>query len=276
MVAEQALLQQVNEAGLDEVFGRMIDFYSIHCAFLSKLDGDARGGAALSVRFVTGQPIMFASTGEKLDDFDVFHPERMASRILGMGDMLTLIEQAQQTFDEDEAERMAQKVASGNKFTLEDFLEQMLAIRRMGPLQNLLGMLPGAGQMKDQLNNLDERDLDSIRRLGASTKDPSRTIGHKGIGFKSVLDITDSPQITSECLSLCFNRARSRRRVRGAAPEATAIPVLPFPFPLDDADVAPPEDAALVQRLLGDGFATVVRLPFRADREDVAGHIARW
>ena len=127
---------------------------------LSKLDGDARGGAALSVRHVTGQPIMFASTGEKLDDFDVFHPERMASRILGMGDMLTLIEQAQQTFDEDEAERMAQKVASGNKFTLEDFLEQMMAIRRMGPLQNLLGMLPGAGQIKDQLNNLDEKDLD--------------------------------------------------------------------------------------------------------------------
>ncbi|WP_134323096.1 signal recognition particle protein [Cumulibacter soli] len=127
---------------------------------LSKLDGDARGGAALSVRYVTGQPIMFASTGEKLDDFDVFHPERMASRILGMGDMLTLIEQAQQTFDEDEAERMAQKVASGNKFTLEDFLEQLQAIRRMGPLQNLLGMLPGAGQIKDQLNNLDDNDLD--------------------------------------------------------------------------------------------------------------------
>ncbi|WP_106850667.1 signal recognition particle protein [Blastococcus sp. Marseille-P5729] len=127
---------------------------------LSKLDGDARGGAALSVRFVTGQPIMFASTGEKLEDFDVFHPERMASRILGMGDMLTLIEQAQQTFDEEEAERMAEKVASGNKFTLDDFLEQMVAIRRMGPLQNLLGMLPGAGQIKDQLNNLDEKDLD--------------------------------------------------------------------------------------------------------------------
>jgi signal recognition particle subunit SRP54 len=127
---------------------------------LTKLDGDARGGAALSVRYVTGQPILFASTGEKLADFDVFHPERMASRILGMGDMLTLIEQAQKTFDEDEAERMAGKLASGTDFTLEDFLEQMVAIRKMGPISNLLGMLPGMGQMKDQLENIDDRDLD--------------------------------------------------------------------------------------------------------------------
>ena len=127
---------------------------------LTKLDGDARGGAALSVRYVTGQPILFASTGEKLADFDVFHPERMASRILGMGDVLTLIEQAQQAFDEDEAERMAGKLASGNDFTLEDFLEQMMAIRKMGPISNLLGMLPGMGQMKDQIESIDDRDLD--------------------------------------------------------------------------------------------------------------------
>ena len=113
---------------------------------LTKLDGDARGGAALSVRYVTGQPIMFASTGEKLTDFDVFHPERMASRILGMGDVLTLIEQAEQTFDAEQAERMAGKLASREGFTLEDFLEQMMAIRKMGPIANLLGMLPGAGR----------------------------------------------------------------------------------------------------------------------------------
>jgi signal recognition particle subunit SRP54 len=127
---------------------------------LTKLDGDARGGAALSVRYVTGQPILFASTGEKLADFDVFHPERMASRILGMGDMLTLIEQAQEAFDQDEAERMAGKIASGSDFTLEDFLEQMMAIRKMGPISNLLGMLPGMGQMKDQIESIDDRDLD--------------------------------------------------------------------------------------------------------------------
>ena len=127
---------------------------------LTKLDGDARGGAALSVREVTGQPIMFASNGEKLEDFDVFHPDRMASRILGMGDMLTLIEQAQKHFDEDEAEAMAAKLASGNQFTLEDFLDQLQAIRRMGPIGNLLGMMPGMGQMKEAISQIDDRDLD--------------------------------------------------------------------------------------------------------------------
>ena len=127
---------------------------------LTKLDGDARGGAALSVRYVTGQPIMFASNGEKLEDFDVFHPDRMASRILGMGDMLTLIEQAERTFDQDEAEKMAGKLASGNQFTLEDFLGQLQAIRRMGPISNLLGMMPGMGQMKEAMSQVDDRDLD--------------------------------------------------------------------------------------------------------------------
>ncbi len=131
---------------------------------LTKLDGDARGGAALSVREVTGQPILFASNGEKLEDFDVFHPDRMASRILGMGDMLTLIEQAEQAFDQEKAEVAAQKMGSG-QLTLEDFLEQMLAIRKMGPIANLLGMLPGAGQMKDQLAMLDEKHLDRVQAI---------------------------------------------------------------------------------------------------------------
>jgi signal recognition particle subunit SRP54 len=131
---------------------------------LTKLDGDARGGAALSVREVTGQPILFASNGEKLEDFDVFHPDRMAGRILGMGDMLTLIEQAEQAFDQEKAEVAAQKMGSG-QLTLEDFLEQMLAIRKMGPIANLLGMLPGAGQMKDQLAMLDEKHLDRVQAI---------------------------------------------------------------------------------------------------------------
>ncbi|MFE2753309.1 signal recognition particle protein [Actinosynnema sp. NPDC059335] len=131
---------------------------------LTKLDGDARGGAALSVREVTGQPILFASNGEKLEDFDVFHPDRMASRILGMGDMLTLIEQAEQAFDAEQAEAAAVKMGSG-QLTLEDFLEQMLALRKMGPIANLLGMLPGAGQMKDQLANLDEKHLDRVQAI---------------------------------------------------------------------------------------------------------------
>jgi signal recognition particle subunit SRP54 len=109
---------------------------------LTKLDGDARGGAALSVRHLTGQPIMFASTGEKLGDFDVFHPERMASRILGMGDVLTLIEQAEKSFDAGTAERMAGKMMEGKEFDLEDFLEQMMQVKKMGSLTSLLGMLP--------------------------------------------------------------------------------------------------------------------------------------
>jgi len=131
---------------------------------LTKLDGDARGGAALSVREVTGEPILFASTGEKLDDFDVFHPDRMAGRILGMGDVLSLIEQAEQVFDAEQAEAAAAKIGSG-ELTLEDFLEQMLAIRKMGPIGNLLGMLPGAGQMKDALAAVDDSQLDRVQAI---------------------------------------------------------------------------------------------------------------
>jgi signal recognition particle subunit SRP54 len=131
---------------------------------LTKLDGDARGGAALSVREITGVPILFASDGEKLDDFDVFHPDRMASRILGMGDVLTLIEQAEQVFDAEQAEAAAAKIGSG-ELTLEDFLEQMLMIRKMGPIGNILGMLPGAGQMKDALAAVDDTQLDRVQAI---------------------------------------------------------------------------------------------------------------
>ena len=131
---------------------------------LTKLDGDARGGAALSVRQVTGQPILFASNGEKLDEFDVFHPDRMASRILGMGDVMSLIEHAEQAFDQGQAEKAAEKLTSG-QLTLEDFLEQMLAVRKMGPIGNLLGMLPGAGQMKDQLAQVDDKQLDRLQAI---------------------------------------------------------------------------------------------------------------
>ncbi|MFI8904019.1 signal recognition particle protein [Streptomyces albidoflavus] len=128
---------------------------------LSKLDGDARGGAALSIAHVTGKQIMFASNGEKLEDFDAFHPDRMASRILDMGDMLTLIEQAEKTFSQQEAEDMARKLQKGPKeFTLDDFLAQMEQVRKMGSISKLLGMLPGMGQIKDQISNLDERDVD--------------------------------------------------------------------------------------------------------------------
>jgi signal recognition particle subunit SRP54 len=127
---------------------------------LTKLDGDARGGAALSIAQLTGRPVMFASTGEKLQDFDVFHPDRMASRILDMGDILTLIEQAERTFDADQAAAMAGKLASGEGFTLEDFIEQLAMVRKLGPISNLLGMLPGAAQNKELLSQVTDADLD--------------------------------------------------------------------------------------------------------------------
>ena len=130
---------------------------------LTKLDGDARGGAALSVKEVVGKPIAFASTGEKLEDFDLFHPDRLASRILGMGDMLTLIEKAEQVYEKDEAEAAAAKLLEG-KFTLDDFLDQMQQVRKMGPLQNLMGMMPG---MPKELRNaeIDEGQVDQVEAI---------------------------------------------------------------------------------------------------------------
>ncbi|MFN8080465.1 MAG: signal recognition particle protein [Kineosporiaceae bacterium] len=132
---------------------------------LSKLDGDARGGAALSVVGVTGKPILFASTGEKLDEFELFHPDRMASRILDMGDVLTLIEQAQKAFDAEQAEAMAAKFAADEDFTLDDFLQQMAALKNMGSIKKMLGMLPGMGELREQLENFDEREMDRVEAI---------------------------------------------------------------------------------------------------------------
>ncbi len=134
---------------------------------LTQLDGDARGGAALSIVKVTGRPIMFASNGEKVDDFDVFHPDRMASRILGMGDMLTLIEQAEKTFDAEQSAKAAAKLTSkgGGEFGLSDFLQQMQMVRKMGPLSKIFGMLPGMGDMKDQISGIDEKEVDRIEAI---------------------------------------------------------------------------------------------------------------
>ena len=128
---------------------------------LTKIDGDARGGAALSITQVTGKPIMFASTGEKVGDFDLFYPERMASRILGMGDIATLAETAKSAFDSDTASKLETKFASGEDFTLDDFLSQLEAMKKMGSMTKLLGMLPGAnsGAMKRQLEQFDESEL---------------------------------------------------------------------------------------------------------------------
>ena len=138
-----------------------VDFTGV---VLSKLDGDARGGAALSVASITGRPIIYASTGEGLEDLEPFHPDRMASRILDLGDILTLIEQAQQAFDETEAMKMAEKLAT-EQFTLEDFLDQLQQMKKMGSMKKMLGMLPGMGQMKQQLEGFGEREIDRTEAI---------------------------------------------------------------------------------------------------------------
>jgi signal recognition particle subunit SRP54 len=130
---------------------------------LSKLDGDARGGAALSVRAVTGKPVIYASTGEKLGDFERFHPDRMAQRILGMGDVATLVEKAERQMDERQAQELERKIRK-EQFTLDDFLDQLQQIRKMGPLQSLLKMMPGVGSQLGDVN-LDERELDRLQAI---------------------------------------------------------------------------------------------------------------
>ncbi len=144
-----------------ESFAQAVQFDGV---VMSKLDGDARGGAALSVKAVTGKPIMFASTGEKLDQFERFHPDRMSQRILGMGDVMSLIEKAEQQFDETDARELERKLRR-NDFGLDDFLDQLKMIRRMGPLTSLLGMIPGFGGQQLKNMKIDERELDRIQAI---------------------------------------------------------------------------------------------------------------
>ncbi|OHF36190.1 signal recognition particle protein [Corynebacterium sp. HMSC074A01] len=181
-----------------QAFADGVDFTGV---VLTKLDGDARGGAALSIREVTGKPILFASTGEKLDDFDVFHPDRMSSRILGMGDLLSLIEQAEQTYNEKDAEAAATKLASG-ELTLEDFLDQLLMIRRMGPIGNLLKMMPGGKQMNQMADMVDEKQLDRIQAIirgmtPAEREDPKilNASRRKRIAKGSGVEVSDVNQL---------------------------------------------------------------------------------
>jgi signal recognition particle subunit SRP54 len=162
--------------GVAESFAEVAEFDGV---VMTKLDGDARGGAALSVKAVTGKPILFASTGEKIEDFDKFHPDRMAQRILGMGDVLSLIERAEQQVDEQEAEALQEKMRR-DQFTLEDFLTQMRQMRKMGPLSGLIGMLPGMGAMKQLKNaNLDEGELDRVEAIILSMTPHERA--HPGV-----------------------------------------------------------------------------------------------
>jgi signal recognition particle subunit SRP54 len=144
-----------------ESFAEAVQFDGV---IMSKLDGDARGGAALSVKAVTGRPILFASTGEKLDQFERFHPDRMAQRILGMGDVLSLIEKAERQFDEDDALALERKLRR-NEFGLDDFLDQLKMVRKMGPLTSILGMIPGFAGHQLQNMKVDERELDRIQAI---------------------------------------------------------------------------------------------------------------
>jgi signal recognition particle subunit SRP54 len=202
-------------------FGEGVGFTGV---VLTKLDGDARGGAALSVREIAGVPILFASSGEKLEDFDVFHPDRMASRILGMGDVLSLIEQAEQVFDAEQAEAAAVKIGSG-ELTLEDFLEQMLAIRKMGPIGNLLGMLPGAGQMKEALAAVDDRQLDRLQAIIRGMT-PQERDDPKIINASRRLRIANGSGVTVSEVNQLVDRFFEARKMMSSMVSSMGIPGL--------------------------------------------------
>jgi signal recognition particle subunit SRP54 len=201
---------------------------------LTKLDGDARGGAALSVASVTGRPVMFASAGEKLEDFDVFHPERMASRILDLGDMLTLIEQAEKVFDATQAEDMARKLQKGTGFTLEDFLDQLQAIRKMGPIKNLIGMLPGAGQMREALDNFDDREMDRVQAIIRSMtpterENPKIINGSRRIRIArgSGTEVSDVNQLVERFFVARDMMSQASRGKLGGLPGMPSLPGMP-------------------------------------------------
>ena len=197
---------------------------------LTKLDGDARGGAALSVASVTGKPIIFASNGEGIDAFEPFYPDRMASRILDMGDVLTLIEQTQKTFDEAEARAMAEKLAK-DAFTLEDFMEQMQQLRKMGSLKSMLAMMPGAGQMRQQLDNFDEREIDRTEAIirsmtPAERRQPKILNGSRRarIAKGSGMTVTDVNSLVNR-----FEQAAKMMKTvaKGGVPQMPGMPQMP-------------------------------------------------
>ncbi|MDR1294773.1 MAG: signal recognition particle protein Srp54, partial [Bifidobacteriaceae bacterium] len=192
---------------------------------LSKLDGDARGGAALSVSSVTGRPILFASTGEKPEDFERFHPDRMASRILDLGDMLTLIEQAQRVFDADQAAEVAAKLSGDGDFTFDDFLDQLQQVRKLGSMRKLIGMMPGAGQYREQLDSLDEGEVTRVEAIvrsmtPAERADPRllngsrRTRIARGSGT-SVTEVNQLVQRFDQAKQMMRQMARGRTPVPG-------------------------------------------------------------
>ncbi|CAB5048740.1 unannotated protein [freshwater metagenome] len=209
---------------------------------LTKLDGDARGGAALSIASLTKRPIMFASSGEKLSDFDIFYPERMASRILGMGDVATLAEQAKKAFDGDTSEKLEAKFARGEDFTLEDFLDQLSAMSKMGSVSKLLGMLPGSAGMKKQIDNFDEGEIVRTKAIVESMTPIERRDPKVLNGSRRSRIAKGSGRAVSEVNNLVerFSAAQKMmKQVRnGAMPAGMAGMGLP-PMPAVKASIAP-------------------------------------
>jgi signal recognition particle subunit SRP54 len=208
-------------------FGEGVDYTGV---VLTKLDGDQKGGAALSVKGVTDRDILFASVGEKLEDFEVFHPDRMASRILDLGDVMTLIEQAQKAFDEETRAEMEQKFLS-DQFTLEDFLEQLQQVKKMGSLQSMLGMLPGAGKMKDQIENIDESELTRteaiIRSMTPAERRQPRLLNasrRKRIAMGSGVTVTEVNQLMTR-----FEQAQKMMKTvaKGGVPQIPGMGPIP-------------------------------------------------
>lgn len=196
---------------------------------LTKLDGDARGGAALSIASLTGRPIMFASTGEKISDFDIFYPERMASRILGMGDVATLAEQAKKAFDGDSAKKLEDKFAAGEDFTLDDFLEQLEAMSKMGSMGKLLGMLPGAGVMKKQIDNFDESEITRTKAIVQSMTPLERRDLKVLNGSRRARIALGSGRKVSEVNALADKFTAAQKMMKqmrngGGAPQGMALP----------------------------------------------------
>ncbi|MDN5699452.1 MAG: signal recognition particle protein [Kocuria sp.] len=210
-----------------KAFDDGVDFTGV---VLSKLDGDARGGAALSVRSVTGKPIMFASTGEGVRDFEQFHPDRMASRILDMGDVLTLIEQAEKQWDKTEAERMAKKFTDQEDFTFEDFLAQMQQLRKMGSMKKMLSMMPGAAGMREQLENFDEREIDRVEAIVRSMT-PHERVAPKIInGSRRARIARGSGVSVSEVNQLMERFAQAQKMMKRLA-QGKGVPGMPGGIP---------------------------------------------
>ena len=205
-----------------------LDGVGYDAVVLTKLDGDARGGAALSIAALTGKPVMFASTGEKLSDFDLFHPDRMATRILDMGDVLSLIERAEKAFDAEQTASIAERMMSGEGFTLEDFVEQLQMLRKLGPLKNILGMMPGASKNKELLDKVNDKDLDRAEAIVRSMT-PEERRNPKIINGSRRLRIANGSGVTvGEVSQLVTNFFEGQKQMKmlmgGGMPGMPGIP----------------------------------------------------